>query len=115
MLTVGVPPARGAGWIEGFVAGGGLVLVHDEPLLRLVDGWLAGIPDDTFPEVLPLLRRTFGAFPAPQRRAIGERVRHLAPRRRRRPSVAGPHPRGDAGPADRRAAAGRLARSPAMT
>jgi hypothetical protein len=94
VLTVGVPPARGAGWIEGFVAGGGLVLVHDEPLLRLVDGWLAGIGDDTFPEVLPLLRRTFGAFPAPQRRAIGERVRQLG-RGGPLPVEAGPHPRGD--------------------
>jgi hypothetical protein len=92
VLTVGVPPARGAGWIEGFVAGGGLVLVHDEPLLRLVDGWLAGIDD--FTTVLPLLRRTFGAFPAPQRRAIGERVRQLG---RGVPASldAGPHPRGD--------------------
>jgi hypothetical protein len=93
VLTVGVPPARGAGWIEGFVAGGGLVLVHDEPLLRLVDEWLAGIDD--FPTVLPLLRRTFGAFPAPQRRAIGERVRQLG-RSGSLPVAVGPHPRGDA-------------------
>jgi hypothetical protein len=94
VLTIGVAPARGAGWIEGFVAGGGLVLVHDEPLLRLVDGWLAGIRDETFPEVLPLLRRTFGAFPTPQRRAIGERVRQLG-RGGPLPVEAGPHPRGD--------------------
>ena len=92
VLTVGVPPARGAGWIEGFVAGGGLVLVHDEPLLRLVDQWLAGIPDDAFTEVVPLLRRTFGAFPAPQRRAIGERVRNLG---RAVTVAAGPHERGE--------------------
>jgi hypothetical protein len=94
VLTVGVPPARGAGWIEGFVAGGGLVLVHDEPLLRLVDEWLAGIGDDVFPSVLPLLRRTFGAFPTPQRRAIGERVRQLG-RGGPAPVEAGPHERGD--------------------
>lgn len=93
VLTVGVPPARGAGWIEGFVAGGGLVLVHDEPLLRLVDDWLAGIDD--FTSVLPLLRRTFGAFPAPQRRAIGERVKRLG-RAGSAPVEVGPHIRGDA-------------------
>jgi hypothetical protein len=76
------------------MAGGGLVLVHDEPLLRLVDQWLSGIPDDAFTEVVPLLRRTFGAFPAPQRRAIGERVRQLG---RAGPAAAdtGPHPRGE--------------------
>lgn len=74
MLTVGVPPAVAAAWIEGFLAGGGLLLVHDPELLELVDGWLAGIGSEAFTEVLPLLRRTFGTFAAPERRAIGERV-----------------------------------------
>jgi hypothetical protein len=77
MLTVGVPPARAAAWIEGFLAGGALLLVHDATLLTLVDAWLAAIAGDTFVEVLPLLRRTFGAFAGPERRAIGERARHL--------------------------------------
>jgi len=78
VLTVGVPPGTGAGWIEGFLDGGGLLLVHDERLLRLVDGWLVAIPDDTFVSVLPLLRRTFSQFTAPERRLIGERVRSLS-------------------------------------
>jgi hypothetical protein len=74
-LTIGTPPADAAAWIEGFLAGGGLLLVHDQQLLALIDEWLVGIPADTFVEVLPLLRRTFGGFPAPERRAIGERIR----------------------------------------
>jgi hypothetical protein len=74
-VSVGTPPAVAAAWIEGFLAGGGLILVHDENLLSLVDGWLSAIPDDTFVEVLPLLRRTFATYSAPERRAIGERVR----------------------------------------
>ena len=77
VLTIGVPPARAAAWVEGFLAGGGLLLVHDERLLSLVDTWLAAIPADTFIEVLPLLRRTFADFQGPERRAVGERVRHL--------------------------------------
>jgi hypothetical protein len=80
VLTVGVPPARGAAWVEGFLAGGGLLLVHDERLLALVDSWLAGIPDDLFIEVLPLLRRTFASFAEPERRSIGERARRLGDR-----------------------------------
>ncbi|GIJ50780.1 hypothetical protein Val02_76660 [Virgisporangium aliadipatigenens] len=95
VLTVGVPPAHGAAWIEGFVAGGGLVLLHDEPLLRLVDSWLQGIPAGNFDEVLPLLRRTFGAFPAPHRRAIGERVRRWDSADAAPAEPAGPHERGD--------------------
>lgn len=77
-LTPGVPPADGAAFVEGFLAGGGLLLVHDAGLLRLVDAWLAAVPADSFVTVLPLLRRTFGAFAAPERRAIGERARILA-------------------------------------
>ncbi|MEV4636561.1 DUF5682 family protein [Actinoplanes sp. NPDC049548] len=73
-LTVGTPPAHGAAWVEGFLAGGGLLLVHDDALLELIDGWLADIPAEAFGDVLPLLRRTFGAFATGERRAIGERV-----------------------------------------
>ncbi|GIF17747.1 hypothetical protein BJ973_009288 [Actinoplanes tereljensis] len=73
-LTVGTPPAHGAAWVEGFLSGGGLLLVHDDALLALLDEWLADIPADAFDSVLPLLRRTFGAFESGERRAIGERV-----------------------------------------
>ncbi|WP_308258028.1 DUF5682 family protein [Pseudonocardia lacus] len=74
-LSVGVAPAAGAAWVEGFLAGGGLLLVHDPELLSLVDGWLAGLGAEAFTEAMPLLRRTFGTFAEPERRAIGERVR----------------------------------------
>jgi hypothetical protein len=77
-LSPGTPTADAAGYVEGFLAGGGLLLVHDERLLALVDGWLGAIPDDAFVEVLPLLRRTFGTFAAPERRSIGARARVLA-------------------------------------
>ncbi|GAB2617223.1 hypothetical protein Aab01nite_30420 [Paractinoplanes abujensis] len=73
-LTVGTAPAHAAAWVEGFLSGGGLLLVHDEALLAVLDDWLADIAADAFDDVLPLLRRTFGAFEAGERRAIGERV-----------------------------------------
>jgi hypothetical protein len=75
--SVGATPARAAAWIEGFLTGGGLVLVHDDALLRLIDEWIAGLPENSFTDVLPLLRRTFSEFAAPERRSIGERVRRL--------------------------------------
>ncbi|MFF2140659.1 DUF5682 family protein [Streptomyces sp. NPDC058193] len=77
-LSPGTPPARAAAWIDGFVggaAGGGLLLVHDERLLGLVDTWLTGVPADTFTDVLPLLRRTFSAYEPGVRRTLGELVR----------------------------------------
>jgi hypothetical protein len=76
-LTPGTSPVDAAGYVEGFFAGGALLLVHDDRLLRLIDTWLAGIAPDAFPDVLPLLRRTFGAFADPERRAIGERAAAL--------------------------------------
>ncbi|WP_395104951.1 DUF5682 family protein [Actinomadura sp. SCN-SB] len=76
-VSVGAAPDRAAAWVEGFLSGGGLILVHDDDLLRLVDEWIAGLPGDSFTDVLPLLRRTFGGYAAAERRAIGERVRRL--------------------------------------
>ncbi|XVQ08654.1 DUF5682 family protein [Spirillospora sp. CA-255316] len=76
-VSVGAAPERAAAWVEGFLSGGGLILVHDDDLLRLVDDWIAGLPGESFTDVLPLLRRTFGGYAAAERRTIGERVRHL--------------------------------------
>ncbi|MFF9017725.1 DUF5682 family protein [Streptomyces sp. NPDC014870] len=76
-LSPGNPPADAAAWIEGFVggaSGGGMLLVHDERLLALVDTWLTGVPADAFTDVLPLLRRTFSAYEPGVRRTLGELV-----------------------------------------
>ncbi len=77
-LSPGTAPADAAAWIEGFVgggSGGGMLLVHDERLLGLVDAWLTGVPADAFTDVLPLLRRTFSAYEPGVRRTLGELVR----------------------------------------
>ncbi|MFE1954516.1 DUF5682 family protein [Streptomyces sp. NPDC059524] len=77
-LSPGTEPGEAAAWIEGFVgggAGGGLLLVHDERLLGLVDAWLSGVRAEAFTDVLPLLRRTFSVFEPGVRRSLGELVR----------------------------------------
>ncbi|MER5941357.1 DUF5682 family protein [Streptomyces sp. NPDC001928] len=77
-LSPGTPPGDAAAWIEGFVgggSGGGMLLVHDERLLGLVDAWLTGVSAEAFTDVLPLLRRTFSAYEPGVRRTLGELVR----------------------------------------
>jgi len=70
-LSVGTAPAAGAAFVEGFVAGSGTVLVHDTDLLGLIDAWVSSLPADSFIAVVPLLRRTFGAFEPGERRQLG--------------------------------------------
>jgi hypothetical protein len=90
-LSVGVPAAAKAHWADGFLggpgSGGGGLLVHDADLLGVLDHWVASLGAAEFVEVLPLLRRTFGEFTAPERAAIGRAVRTLDDRRQRAAGV----------------------------
>ena len=74
-LSQGNDPAAGAAWLEGMLRGSGLLLLHEEDLWGLLDRWVSGLTAEAFVAVLPLLRRTFSAFPPPERRQMGERVR----------------------------------------
>ncbi len=69
-LSPGTPPAVGAAFVEGFLAGSGTVLVHDTELLDVLDAWLTSLPSEAFDAVVALLRRAFGAFEPAERRQI---------------------------------------------
>jgi hypothetical protein len=77
VLSRGADPAVGAAWLEGFLEGSGLILLHDRALLGIIDAWIAGVSDTTFDDLLPLLRRTFATFAAGERRQIAARVEQL--------------------------------------
>ena len=68
-------PEQAARWVDGFLRGSGLVLLHNSALWEVLDGWVASLKPDLFTQLLPLLRRTFSTFPAPERRQMGERAR----------------------------------------
>jgi hypothetical protein len=87
-LSAAAPVAAAARWAEGFLAGSGLLLLHDDKLLSLADGWLAGLSADAFAAVLPALRRTFGEFAPPERQAIGDKAARLDGSGRPRPIAA---------------------------
>jgi hypothetical protein len=74
-LSTASEPAQAAAWIEGFLAGSGLLLLHNPTLWQVLDDWVTQLSSETFTAILPLLRRTFSTFAAPERRQMGERVR----------------------------------------
>lgn len=72
-------PSHVAAWIDGFVRGSATILLHDDTLWNVLDDWITTLSVDMFTAVLPLLRRTFATFSAPERRQMGERVRASKP------------------------------------
>lgn len=66
-LSAGQAIADAAQWLEGFLYGSGLILIHYPPLWQLLDDWVRSLPEATFPEILPLLRRTFSSFSPTER------------------------------------------------
>lgn len=63
-----------ASWIEGFLAGNALLLLTDDRLLGMLNRWLSSLKPEAFTEHLPLLRRTFSAYSATERRQLGEKL-----------------------------------------
>jgi len=74
-LSQASEPPQAAAWVEGFLQGSGLLLLHDYTLWQIIDDWVTQLPGETFTEILPLLRRTFAQFSTAERRQIGERVK----------------------------------------
>lgn len=74
-LSTANDPAQAAAWIDGFLRDSGQLLIYDETLWNLIDHWISTLGDETFQQLLPVLRRTFATFTAPERRQMGERVK----------------------------------------
>ncbi len=74
-LSSGAEPLKAAAWLEGFLNRNALVLLHDAALWQLVNDWLCSLGEEHFVHILPLVRRTFSAFSASERRDLGQRAR----------------------------------------
>ena len=77
-LSSGVEPLQAAAWLEGFLNRNAMVLLHDQQLWQLVNDWLCGLSEAHFTHILPLVRRTFAAFSASERRDLGQRARQAS-------------------------------------
>lgn len=76
-LSTGADATAGAAWLDGFLAGEALILLHDDALLSVIDGWVAEVGEEIFEDLLPLLRRTFARYQPPERRQLGRHLREL--------------------------------------
>ncbi|THU37097.1 hypothetical protein FAM09_19285 [Niastella caeni] len=74
-MSAATQPDQAAAWLEGFLKGSGTILLIDNNLWNLVNNWIDTLDEETFTRVLPLLRRTFSSFSAPERKKLGEKVK----------------------------------------
>lgn len=69
-----------ADWLDGFLRDSGLLLLHDRALWGAIDGWLTALDPERFQAILPLLRRTFAAYPEGVRQQLQDRLREAGGR-----------------------------------
>ncbi len=74
-IAPAVEPVKSMAWIDGFLRSSGLILLHNDELWRILDEWVGSVKTEVFPQLLPLLRRTFSTFTAPERSQIGALAR----------------------------------------
>lgn len=96
-LSPGAEPLHAAQWLDGFLNRNATVLLHDDAVWQMIDAWVVALDEEQLVRALPLVRRTFAAFEAADRRDLGTRVKR-APLRG---SVAAPAPDWNVGRAER--------------
>jgi hypothetical protein len=77
-LSPANPPAACAAWATGLLKGSGLAILHQDGVWQVFDRWLSELSAEVFTEMLPLVRRAFADFTGPERRQMGEKVKHLS-------------------------------------
>jgi Family of unknown function (DUF5682) len=70
MVSKGQEPYQAALWLEGFLQGNALLIIHHEPFFEVLDAWIKLINEDDFEQIIPVLRRAFSMFSEPERHQI---------------------------------------------
>ena len=78
-LAPAVPILEAGAWLEGFIDQSGEVFLHDDDLFFIVDAWLQATPEESFIEILPMMRRAFSDFDAVLRRRLIQRLKKTPP------------------------------------
>lgn len=74
-LSARAQAAHCIAWLEGFLTGGGLLLIYHDALRKLIDRWVCSLNETDFISLLPLLRRAFTQFTYEENRQLGEVLR----------------------------------------
>lgn len=69
-LSTGQHAQDSAHWIQGFLSGSGLLLIHMPALWNIIDNWVNEMPFEKIENLLPLLRRTFSSFSPSERQKM---------------------------------------------
>ena len=69
-LSRGSGVSYAAAWLEGFLNGSGLLLIHNPTLWQILDEWVEEIDLERLKELLPILRRTFSHFSSSERQKM---------------------------------------------
>lgn len=75
-LSQGSSVERESQWLEGFIAGGATILIHDDVLWNIVDEWLRSQSSDRFIEQLPILRKCFAQFSREESAQLLNKAKH---------------------------------------
>ena len=69
-LAKGVPIQDSSAWLQGFLYGSGLLLLHNPPLWALIDAWIQELSHVEFQQLLPALRKTFSSYAPAERQKM---------------------------------------------
>jgi hypothetical protein len=74
-LSPALPVLQAGQWLEGFLSRSAQILIQDHALLGLIDEWLLSVSEDSFVELLPMLRRSISGFDRMERRNLLEQIK----------------------------------------
>lgn len=77
--SVGNSPSDIAFWFEGFLEGSGTVLLLDDVLWGLVNSFICNLDQESFDQILPIMRRTFSTFEQHERTQLGQKAKAYDP------------------------------------
>jgi hypothetical protein len=76
-LSPSTPPLDAGDWLDGFIGSSGQILLYDNALRTIVDGWLVALGEEEFTNLLPMLRRAFSSLDRSERRRLLDEIGKL--------------------------------------